>query len=117
MVHEFGRIVVDEHKVLTAAFPRQVLGLRGRCLVLRSIVCKLCGSSFEYGRKPGAPRQYCYACEPRGYALVKVRGRLKLRRRPAAFSLAELRAGDPEILAHVSHLPQFRPSGRGGEAA
>ena len=43
--------------------------------------CGLCGGEFEPAPGPGRPRLYCYTCEPIGWQLVKVRGRLKLRRR------------------------------------
>jgi hypothetical protein len=43
--------------------------------------CGLCGGEFERAPGPGRPRLYCYGCEPPGWQLVKVRGRLKLRRR------------------------------------
>jgi hypothetical protein len=44
-------------------------------------VCKLCSIGFEPRPGPGRPRLYCYDCEPPGWQLVWVRGRLKLRRR------------------------------------
>jgi hypothetical protein len=44
-------------------------------------VCKLCSIEFEPHPGRGRPRLYCYGCEPLGWQLVKVRGRLKLRRR------------------------------------
>jgi hypothetical protein len=80
-------------------------------VVLR--VCKLCHSEFEVERKPGARRQYCYRCEPPGFALVKVRGRLKLRRRPPAFSTAAIRRD----AAADAAVPWAVIRGGGGDAA
>jgi hypothetical protein len=37
--------------------------------------------TFELERKGGGQRIYCFACQPHGFSLVKVRGRYKLRRR------------------------------------
>jgi hypothetical protein len=41
--------------------------------VLVQRCCKLCGESFEIVRKAGRPRVYCFACEPPGWQVVKVR--------------------------------------------
>jgi hypothetical protein len=49
--------------------------------VLAQRECLLCGEAFQVGGKRGRPRIYCYACSPPGTQVVKVRGRLKLRRR------------------------------------
>jgi hypothetical protein len=47
--------------------------------------CRLCGETFEFERKRGGQRIYCFRCEPPGFQLVKVPGqdRLKVRHRPA----------------------------------
>jgi hypothetical protein len=54
--------------------------------VLAERCCKKCGETFEFERKRGGQRIYCFECEPPGTQLVWVRGRLKLRHRPALYS-------------------------------
>jgi hypothetical protein len=49
--------------------------------VVRQRCCTLCGDTFEIEGKAGRPRVYCFGCEPPGWSVVRVRGRLKLRRR------------------------------------
>lgn len=49
--------------------------------------CGLCGETFEFERKRGGQRKYCFECEPPGFQLVRVpnQDRLKLRHRPPVF--------------------------------
>jgi hypothetical protein len=47
--------------------------------VFRTAVCGWCEEQFGYEFHIGRPRRYCFQCEPKGYQVVKVRGRLKLR--------------------------------------
>ena len=58
--------------------------------MIRGQVCQLCGADFTVERKPGKPRSYCFECQPVGTKLVMKRGKLKLRRWPPAYSMAEL---------------------------
>jgi hypothetical protein len=48
--------------------------------VLAQRCCKWCGETFEAERRRGGQRLYCPSCSPPGRQVVKVRGRLKLRR-------------------------------------
>jgi hypothetical protein len=53
--------------------------------------CKLCGGLFTVPRKVGHPREYCLACCPDGYSVVRrPDGRVKLRRRIPVVSRADL---------------------------
>ena len=80
--------------------------------------CKLCGEAFAIVRKPGRPREFCWACEPVGFRLRKVRGRYKLRRWPPTFSWAELRSHDPGVVADMLQARRvLRGAGPDDEAA
>ena len=48
--------------------------------------CQLCGEAFAIVRKAGRPREFCWACEPVGWQVVRLPdGRhTKLRRRPSS---------------------------------
>jgi hypothetical protein len=40
--------------------------------VLAQRSCGLCGETFEFERKRGGQRKYCFECEPPGFQLVRV---------------------------------------------
>jgi hypothetical protein len=73
--------------------------------VLAQRSCKICGGTFEFERKRGGQRIYCFDCEPLGWKIVKVPGqtRVKLRRHPPAFRLSGFVQGFP-VLADVYPL-------------
>jgi hypothetical protein len=79
-------------------------------------LCKLCGEEFE--REPQQRRTYCFRCMPPGWQIEWRRGKKKLRRRPAAWSMAEWKAELLDIPADIQRLAWelvTRP-GRGIEA-
>lgn len=82
--------------------------------------CQWCGDDFAVERKRGNPRAYCPTCCPPGHKVVRVRGRLKLRRWPPAFSMAERQDPDrtpADIQQRVQQILAGHARGRGGEAA
>src|SRR5829696_422072 len=82
MVPKFGRISQGEHGFGRSLAHSVFEGRLRPLLRLRVRVCQGCGNDFVIERKRGKPRSWCFECQPAGYKMTKVRGRLKLRRWP-----------------------------------